>query len=159
MKDSGRLLWLVVGMLLGGVGAGLTLVRPHEARASSDRFEDYILCTGAVNITPKVPTDGVWLLDYRGGKLLGTVIDRNLGKIIGWAEVDLVTEFGLPPRQNVHFMMSTGNIAQGQAALYVAEVTSGKFGVYTMGPRPDGQPGVIIKRHDLVLFRQGQKNG
>jgi hypothetical protein len=68
--------------------------------------------------------------------------------------MDLVTEFGLPPRQNVHFMMTTGMIANGQAALYVAETSSGKFGVYTMGIRPDGQGGVMIKRHDLVLFRQ-----
>ena len=157
MTDRGRLLWLMVGMLLGGLGVGLTLGRSNEAQAANDRFEDYILCTGAVNVTPKVPTDGVWLLDYRAGKLLGTVIDRMTGKIIGWAEVDLVTEFGLPPRQNVHFMMTTGTISQGQAALYVAEVTSGKFGVYTMGPRPDGQAGVMIKRHDLVLFRQAGK--
>jgi hypothetical protein len=158
MKDSGRLFWLVVGLLLGGAGAGLVFMRPHEARANTDRYEDYVICTGAVGLNPRVPTDGVWLLDYRGGKLLGTVIDRTLGKIIGWAEVDLVTEFGLPPRQNVHFIMTTGSIAQGQAALYVAEVTTGKFGVYTMGQRPDGQPGVVIKRHDLVMFRQGQKN-
>ncbi len=158
MKDSGRLFWLVVGIALGGVGAGLVFMRPNEARANNDRYEDYVICTGAVGLNPKVPTDGVWLLDYRGGKLLGTVIDRTLGKIIGWAEVDLVTEFGLPPRQNVHFIMTTGSIAQGQAALYVAEVTTGKFGVYTMGQRADGQPGVVIKRHDLVMFRQAPKN-
>src|SRR4029077_1615513 len=132
------------------------VIRPREARANNDRYEDYIICTGAVALNPKIPTDGVWLLDYRGGKLLGTVIDRTLGKIIGWAEVDLVTEFGIPLRQNVHFMMTTGNIAQGQAALYVAETTTGKLGVYTMGPRPDGQPGIIIRRHDLVPFRQVQ---
>ena len=29
--------------------------------------------------------------------------------------------------------MTTGMITQGQAALYVAETTTGKFGVYTMG--------------------------
>ena len=154
MTDRGRLLWLMVGIILGGVGVGLTLGRSNEAQAANDRFEDYILCTGAVNVTPRVPTDGVWLLDYRAGKLLGTVIDRLSGKIIGWAEVDLVTEFGLPPRQNVHFLMTTGQIALSQSALYIAETTSGKFGVYTMGMRPDGQPGIMIKRHDLVLFRQ-----
>src|SRR5262249_8838316 len=83
-----------------------------------------------------------WLLDYRAGKLLGTVIDRNQGKIVGWAEVDLVTEFGVQPKQPVHFLMTTGMIAQGQAALYVAETTTGKFGVYTMGPRPAHQAGM-----------------
>ena len=155
MTDRVRFLWLFTGLALGIAGTMLYLLpnRPAQA-ASNDRYEDYILCTGAAGTTPRVPTDGVWLLDYRSGKLLGTVIDRNLGKIIGWAEVDLVTEFNLPPRQNVHFLMTTGNIALGQAALYVAETTSGKIGVYTMGPRFDGQPGVAIRRHDIGSFRQ-----
>ncbi len=156
MRDIGRLLWLAVGLLLGALGVGIYLSQAKPVHAHNDRYEDYILCTGAVAVHPHSPTDGVWLLDYRNGKLQGTVIDRVAGKIVGWAEVDLVTEFGIPPRQNVHFLMTTGQISQGQAALYVAETTTGKFGVYTMGPRPDKQPGVIIRRHDLVMFRQGK---
>ncbi|MFO0930344.1 MAG: hypothetical protein U0736_25505 [Gemmataceae bacterium] len=159
MTDRTRLLWLMVGLLLGGAGASLYLGSHPVARAGNDRFEDYILCTGAVGVNPKAPTDGVWLLDYRGGKLLGTLIDRIQGKILGWAEVDLVSEFNLPPRQNVHFLMTTGMIAQGQAALYVAETGSGKFAVYTMGQRPDGKAGVMIKRHDMVLFRGAPRVG
>src|SRR5207237_7646858 len=105
-------------------------------------------------VAPEAPTDGVWLLDYRAGKLLGTVIDRTTGKIVGWAEVDLVTEFGIQPKQNVHFLMTTGSIAQGQAALYVAETTTGKFGVYTMGSDPNGQQtGMVIRKHDMGSFR------
>jgi hypothetical protein len=155
MKDIHRWLWLMTGLVLGVAGAALYFGQSQQpVQASSDRYEDYIMCTGAVAIAPRAPTDGVWLLDYRSGKLQGTVIDRALGKIVGWAEVDLVTEFGIAPRQNVHFLMTTGNISQGQAALYVAETTSGKFGVYTMGPRPDGQSGVVIRRHDMVMFRQ-----
>jgi hypothetical protein len=156
MKDFGRLFWLLAGLLLGAVGAGLYVGLPRPAEAANDRYEDYILCTGPVAILPRAPTDGVWLLDYRAGKLLGTVIDRLQGKIVGWAEVDLVKEFGIAPKQNVHFMMTTGSIAAGQAALYVAETTTSKVGVYTMGPRPDGRPGIAIRRHDLVLFRQGR---
>src|SRR5262245_10014234 len=156
MKDSGRLLWLVVGLVLGGTAVGFALTKHPVVHAggASDRHEDYIICTGTVSLGPRSTTDGVWLLDYRAGKLLGTVIDRAQGKISGWAEVDLVTEFGLQPRANVHFLMATGQVSASQAALYVAEVSSGKFGVYTMSPRADGQPGVSIKRHDLVLFRQ-----
>ncbi len=162
MRDSGRLLWLTVGLLLGAAGTGAFLLggglgllpgQARTAQAGNDRFEDYVMATGSVAVNPRAPTDGVWLLDYRSGKLLGTVIDRNRGKIIGWAEVDLVSEFGIPPRQNVHFLMTTGQISNQQAALYVAETTTGKFGVYTMGPRPDGREGVLINRHDLVLFR------
>jgi hypothetical protein len=153
MRDSARLLWLATGLLLGAAGTGLYLLPSRPAQAANDRFEDYIICTGAVGVTSRAPTDGVWLLDYRSGKLLGTVIDRTLGKIVGWAELDLVAEFGIQPRENVHFLMTTGNIAQGQAALYVAETTTGKLGVYTMGPRLDGQSGAAIRRHDLVPFR------
>ena len=154
MQDLGRFLWLALGIALGVGGTVLWLTGAKPAYANNDRYEDYVLCTGACSVMPKVQTDGVWLLDYRAGKLLGTVIDRTQGKIVGWAEVDLVTEFGVQPKQPVHFLMTTGMIAQGQAALYVAETTTGKFGVYTMGPRPDNKGGIVIRRHDLVLFRQ-----
>ncbi len=108
----------------------------RPAEAANDRFEDYILTTGPVALQPFVETDGVWLLDYRTGKLLATVIDRNVGKIISWAEVDLQQEFGIQPKQNVHFMMTTGSITRGQAAVYLAETTTGRMGVYSMGAAP-----------------------
>ena len=154
MKDLGRLLWLALGLLLGVAGAWMFFLSSRPAEAANDRFEDYILSTGPVAVQVRADTDGVWLLDYRSGKLLGTVIDRTIGKIISWAEVDLTTEFGLQPKQSVHFMMTTGTITRGQAAVYLAETTTGKIGVYTMGPRPDGRPGIAIRRHDLTLFRQ-----
>ena len=157
MHDLGRFLWLALGIALGVGGTVLWLTGAKPAYANNDRYEDYVLCTGACSVMPKVQTDGVWLLDYRAGKLLGTVIDRTQGKIVGWAEVDLVTEFGLPPRANVHFLLTTGQVSPTQSVLYVAETTSGKFGVYTMGARPDGQPGVVIRRHDLVTFRQAKQ--
>ena len=159
MTDRHRLLWLAVGMLLGAAGVSVYFTQLPAARAANDRYEDYIMSTGPAAVRPGAPTDGVWLLDYRAGKLLGTLIDRTRGKIVGWAEVDLVSEFGLPPRQNVHFLMTTGMIASGQAALYIAETTSGKIAVYTMGPRTDGQTGVMIRKHDMVPFRGQPKPG
>lgn len=155
MKDLGRFLWLGLGLFLGFVGAAIYLTPARSALAANDRFEDYVVCTGPVAIQPGAPTDGVWLLDYRSGKLLASVIDRGLGKITSWAEVDLVNEFAIQPKQNVHFLMTTGTITQGQAALYLAETTTGKLGIYTMGGRPDNKPGVAVRRHDMVLFRQG----
>jgi hypothetical protein len=154
MNDIRRLFWLCVGLILGGASVAFYFFQTKTVEAANgDRYEDYILCTGTVAVNARAPTDGVWLLDYRAGKLLGTLVDRNSGKLVGWYEVDLVTEFGIAPKQPVHFLMTTGQVSQTQAALYVAETTTGKFGVYTMGPRPDGQPGVIINRHDLVFFR------
>jgi hypothetical protein len=150
-----RVWCLTVGVLLGGLGSFLYLGPGRQAEASThDRYEDYIMVTGPASMTPNTPMDGVWLLDYRSGKLLGTIIDRSTGRISGWAEVDLVSEFALQPKQNVHFLMTTGNISAGQAALYIAETNTGKFGVYTMGPRADGQVGVAVRRHDLSFFRK-----
>jgi hypothetical protein len=153
MKHVVRSSWLAAGLALGVFATALYFGQARPALATNDRYEDYILCTGPVALNFKIPTDGVWLLDYRSGKLLATVIDRTVGKIVGWAEVDLVTEFGIQPKENVHFMMTTGTITQGQAALYVAETTTGKFAVYTMGPRPDGRTGLMIRRHDQLYFR------
>jgi hypothetical protein len=144
--------------LLAGVGLGTILMTAFAGNtrtvqaSTNDRYQDYIICTGAVAINPRAVTDGVWMLDYRSGKLMGTVIDRTVGKIVGWAEVDLVSEFAIAPKQDVHFMMTTGNIAQGQAALYIVEISTGKFGIYTMGPNPEGQ-GLVIRRHDMSSFR------
>jgi hypothetical protein len=148
------MLWLISGAALGAAVTWFLNASTRPVLAlGNDRYEDYILCTGPVALNNNMPTDGVWLLDYRTGKLLGTLIDRGFGKIGGWAELDLVTEFALQPKGNVHFMMTTGSITNGQAALYIAETSTGRFGIYTMGPRPDGRPGVAIRRHDLTMFR------
>jgi hypothetical protein len=154
MKDTGRLIWLLTGLCLGVAGAGIySLGQPRTVLAASDRYEDYVLCTGPMMSHLKSETDGIWLLDYRSGKLLGTVIDKGLGKFIGWAELDLVQEFQVPPRQNVHFMMETGRLGQGRSALYVTETSTGRIGAYTLASRPDGA-GFMIQRSDLTTFRQ-----
>ena len=154
MKATGQFVFLVVGIAVGVVAAVFYLGQPSMVRAASnDRYQDYIMATGAVSVNPRVQTDGVWMLDYKSGKLLGTVIDRAQGKIVGWAEVDLRTEFGLVPQQDVHFIMTTGYVTQGQSALYLAETATGQFGVYTMGPGQTGN-GIVIRRHDMTKFRQ-----
>jgi hypothetical protein len=153
MRESKSTTVLVLGVAVGVVVATLFLSHPrHVGAASNDRSGEYVMATGAVSINPRVQTDGVWMLDYRSGKLLATVIDKTAGKIVGWAEVDLTSEFQVKALQDVHFMMTTGYVTQGQSALYVAETTTGKFGVYTMGPGVNGQ-GIVIRRHDMTSFR------
>lgn len=148
-KNLGVALGLIVGL---GLGLGYRGVN-QPVWAMVDRHEETIMCTGPVQVLTGQKTDGLWMLDYRTGRLIGSIIDRNTGKVSNWAEVDLVNEFGAGPRNNVHFMMVTGQVTQGQAALYLAETVSGKFGVYSMGPRTDGQPGMAIRRHDMTTFR------
>ena len=153
MKSLSRFAFLIVGAV-GGVIATMAYIGPPKpaAAASNDRFQDSIMATGAVQINPRVQTDGVWLLDYKAGKLLGTVIDRTSGKLVGWSEVDLRTEYNLTAQQDVHFMMTTGYVTQGQSALYLAETSTGQFGVYTMGVGQGGS-GIVIRRHDMTRYR------
>ncbi len=154
MSKKGAAFWLALGLVLGGCAVSLFTNRSRPAFAGNDRFEDFAMCTGPVTVPLNNHTDGIWLLDYKAGKLLGSLVDRATGKVASWAEVDLIAEFGVAPRQNVHFLMTTGAIANNQAALYLAETVTGKFGVYTMGQRPDGLPGIAVRRHDMSFFRK-----
>src|SRR5204863_2799238 len=131
MRGKNGAIMLAVGLGLGlGVGWLLFGSQGTALASNGDRFEDYVICTGPVasNFSQHnfgVELDGVWLLDYRTGKLLGTTIDRNSGKLLAWSEVDLVSEFNLPPRASVHFLMTTGTVSKGTAALYLAETSTG----------------------------------
>jgi len=138
-----------------GMIAGLALLGgPRPVTAANDRIDGSIICTGAAGVNPRSPLDGVWLLDAKSGRLLATIVDRAAGKIVGFAEVDVAKEFGLPSAQAGQFMMTTGTIAMAQSALYLAETTTGKFAVYTMGPSTEGVAGVTILRHDMTSFRR-----
>ncbi|MBY0512611.1 MAG: hypothetical protein K2P78_01715 [Gemmataceae bacterium] len=153
MKTLGRVALVLVGVAAGVGGTLFYCGQPVPVQAASnDRYGDTIMATGAVSVNPRIQTDGVWLLDYKAGKLLGTVIDRTQGKIVGWAEVDLRTEFGIVAQQDVHFMMTTGYVSQGQSALYLSETSTGQMGVYTMGPGANGT-GIVIRRHDMTRYR------
>lgn len=166
MRNRNNTVMLAVGLSLGlGVGWLLFGSQGTALASNSDRFEDYIICTGPVasNFSQHnfgVELDGVWLLDYRTGKLLGTTVDRNSGKLLAWSEVDLVSEFNLPPRASVHFLMTTGSLSKGTSALYLAETTTGKMGVYTMQIQSDPSGGprtMLIRRHDQASFRKDIK--
>jgi hypothetical protein len=153
MRKVGGAVWLCVGLILGGAVTYMFQRPSQPVFAANDRHEDYILCTGQMALGVNIQADCVWLLDYRAGKLLGTIVDKNFGKVVGWADVDLVQEFGIAPKQNVHFMMTTGSLMKGQTALYLTEVTSGKFGIYTIAPVADGTGRMRIIRHDAAMFR------
>jgi hypothetical protein len=145
---------LALGVALGAIGFWLVGSGPRAAFAANDRAEQFILCTGMSGVNPRSPLDGVWLLDHKQGKLLATLVDRTIGKVTGFAELDLGKEFGVGSQQGVNFLMTTGTITPGQSALYLVEANSGKFGVYTLGPALDGGSGVTILRHDLTSFRK-----
>ena len=144
-------LGLIVGGLLGLLGGWFLFGQVKPIAAGDDRHDEFIISTGPINTgfdnLPKV--DGVWILDHKAGKLLASVVGKQ-GRIQSWAEVDLIREFGIAPRQQAHFMMTSGNIGL-RSAMYIADTVSGKLGVYTMGIGPNSS--IIVQRHDMVLFR------
>ncbi|MBI2808881.1 MAG: hypothetical protein HYX68_28190 [Planctomycetes bacterium] len=160
MLEKGRWVFLALGLAAGVAGMTFFRAPPQAVWAANDRHDDYIMATGLVGLGGNKVADGIWLLDYRAGKLLGTVVDPNFGKILPWAEVDLVKEFNIPPKQNVHFLMTTGATIQGptgpikHTALYLTEINTGRFGVYTMIPILNGSNRMMIRRHDLSVFRR-----
>jgi hypothetical protein len=137
---------LIVGILMGW---GLASCRPPSLQASAgDRSGEAIVATGPVLIRwdesakSAVPTDAVYLLDYKGGRLLATVptFQQTTGTaqlIEPFSERDLVADFKLDldvgPRPR--FLMTTGSLGAnnaGWAPLYVFETTTSQVGVYRM---------------------------
>ncbi len=159
--------WLSVSSaLVAGLAVGwfLNTKEPVLAGGSTDRHEDFIMATGPINQAFSNNTqflnaelDGVWVLDYKSGKLLATTMNRQTGKTIAFGEVDLVKEFEIAPRANVHFVMTTGIVVKGQSVLYLMETTTGKLGVYSMLANESSTPGaserILIRRHDMLSVR------
>lgn len=166
-----RRTWMTVSAaMICGLAIGWFFNSKQPVFASSvDRYEDFIMATGPVNQSFSGNTngnnnqflnadlDGVWVLDYKAGKLLASTINRQTGKMIQFGEVDLVKEFEIAPRANVHFMMSTGVVVRGQSVLYLLETSTGKMGVYSMISNESGTPGsserILIRRHDMMQVR------
>ena len=158
MKEIGRLFWMIVGVALGVAGTFTLRSGPDKVQAASnDRYEDYVMCTGPVEVIPKTPTDGVWLLDYKGGKLLGTVIDRVKGKIVTWAEVDLVEPVRHSAQAERPFHHDGRHHRPGTVRPVHRRDHDRQVRRLHMGPRPDHQPGMVIRRHDMTSFRQAAK--
>jgi hypothetical protein len=177
MWNLGRWLCFGLGLAVGIGGTAWHLASSRPALAMNDRHEDYIIATGPILKGPIINNpvgkqsekagapsanfpystgsyDGIWLLDYRTGKLLGAVVDSNMGMVSPWENVDLVTEFNIAPKQNVHFLMTTGSTINGQTALYLTETTSGRFAIYSMSVPMTPMQAPVIRRHNASNFRR-----
>jgi hypothetical protein len=161
---------LMTGVLLGWVVASL---RPAPARASAgDRAGECIVATGPVLIQyddvarAPIPIDALYLLDYKGGRLLATIPTyRQTGAathlIDTFAERDLAADFKLEldtgPRPR--FLMTTGSLgtySSGWAPLYVFETTTNQLGVYRMHVAQSAGP-ASRPRFELVELRSYAK--
>jgi hypothetical protein len=138
---------LIVGVILGW---SLSLFRPAPLYAGGgDRAGETIVTTGSVlvqydNATQSpVSLDAVYILDYKGGRLIATVPTFRQSAssttiIDAFAERDLAADFKLDldaGKDRPHFLMTTGALGRstaGWAPLYVVETTSNQVGVYKL---------------------------
>jgi hypothetical protein len=156
---------LVLGLVLGWVLANL---RPAAIRASGgDRSGESIVTTGPILIRydegskVQVPLEALYILDYKAGKLLGTVPALHqtgrqstyLGTI---AERDLAADFKIDPDNGPkpHFLMTTGSLGSysgGWAPLYVYESSTSQIAMYRIHEQTVGTKGVT--RLELLELR------
>lgn len=143
----------VVTLFAGlAIGWGLAGPRAPALRAyGGDRWDESVLTTGPAFIKYnegskiQVAQDAIYFLDYRAGKILGTVpLMRQLAGetryLSGFAERDLVADFKIDADAGArpHFLMTTGAMASGAgntygdgwAPLFVFETTTRQVAVY-----------------------------
>jgi hypothetical protein len=164
--------------LVAGVGLGwlLATVRPAPVHASAgDRAGESIVATGPVLVQfddstrSPIPLDALYLLDYKGGRLLATIPTyRQTGSgtqlIDSFAERDLAADFKLDlevgPRPR--FLMTTGSLgsfSSGWAPLYVFETTTGQLAVYRMHTSQTLAPGARPKFELVELKSYARPEG
>ncbi|QEH37780.1 hypothetical protein OJF2_63710 [Aquisphaera giovannonii] len=143
---------LLVGLLMGW---GMSSLRPASLHAGGgDRSGESIVATGPILVrydeTNKiqVPTEALYLLDYRSGRLVATVPALHqtgaTSKYFGaFAERDLVSDFklDLDTGPKPHFLMTTGSLGtytSGWAPLYVFETSTGQVALYRVKEQTTG---------------------
>jgi len=135
---------LVIGVALGWI---LGMMRPAPLRAGAgDRSGESIVATGPVFVRydegakAAIPLDAIYVLDYKGGRLLATIPTfrqsaSSTRVIETFVERDLVADFKLELDSGAapHFLMTTGSLGpytSGWAPLFVFETTTNQVGVY-----------------------------
>ncbi len=149
-------MWLFVGLL---AGAWLTnLSRPTSVFAvATDRQENFALATCAVD----TGIEAVVTLDFLTGEMNGAVLNPGTRKFSISYHRNIVNDFKLEAGKPPKFAIVTGdvylrtgsNFKLAPSAIYIAEVNSGKMGVYTFAynsttlARPD-----LTSQQEFVLL-------
>ena len=90
-EGLGSVLWMTVGAfsVIGGVSSGVAAL-PHSPTTTAS---DYMMCTGTASMVRGVPTaSGCSTI---AAEIAGNDGEHAAGKLVGWAEVDLLSEFGI----------------------------------------------------------------
>ncbi len=131
-----KLTWLIVGAL---VGIGLMQFWPQTPlhATATDRREGFAIATGLMGDG----VEAIYFLDFLTGDLTAAVISRHTSKFTAIYKRNVLEDFGADPSKSPQFLMVTGevNLIRGaatlrpsDAALYIAELNSGKVAAYAI---------------------------
>ena len=132
----GRLVWLGIGLLGGLILTGFWPDAPLHAVAT-DRCQTFAMATGPVD----EEVEAVYFLDFLTGNLNAVVLGRQGNGFTAFFQYNVLNDLGVDPAKNPRFMMVTGMANQrgsrarwrpSLAAVYVAEVTTGKVAAYAI---------------------------
>jgi hypothetical protein len=137
---------LGIGVILGWLLASVPRPLPKAYALGGDRWGDKIVASGPVTVRyderlrAPLKQDALYYLDYRGGRLLGTIPSYQQSgatvKLIDtFAERDLVADFKLDTETGPkpHFLMTTceiGAYSMGWAPLFVFETETNQVATY-----------------------------
>ena len=133
-----RFAWILTGLI---AGIGLASIWPHEplaAGAGSDRNEKFAIVTAELGIN----TEAVFILDFLTGRLTGASLNRTRSGtgFVYFYYRNVAEDFKVAGNATPYYAITSGTAeiqnsggAQwGQAAIYVAELNSGRVQAYAI---------------------------
>jgi hypothetical protein len=132
-KTENRTVLLLIGMI---AGLCLASMWPHEPAlaAATDRSSKFAILTVPVGVLER--SEGVFILDFLTGRLSGAVLNNRTGTFTHRYSRNLAADFGriANPQYAIVGGQATlpnrGRMSFAGGAIYVAEMTSGKFICY-----------------------------
>jgi hypothetical protein len=156
-----RAAWLGIGALAGLALGGFWPQAPLHSVAT-DRQENFAIATGIVDSD----VEAVYTLDFLTGELSAAVLNPSTRLFAAGYKRNITADLGVETGKSPKYLMVSG-LAElrgggqtqfGSSVLYVAELTSGKLGVYAIsnanaaatGRAGTGQPIILLQ---VVPFR------
>lgn len=131
-----RFLWPVVFLGVGLVLGSLWPQTPLHTTAT-DRADTYAIATGYLD----QDVEAVYFLDFLTGDLTAAVLGRRPGVFGAVYRYNVLQDLQVDPTKNPKFLMVTGladiprtggRVEASRAAVYVAEITTGKVAAYVV---------------------------
>jgi hypothetical protein len=155
-----RWVWLAAG-LLGG--ACISYFWPHEPAlaVTNDRADKFGLATCMVqpSFAGAGELEGIFVLDYLTGRLVGSVLSPKDGKFNHAYFRNVAADFAVNPKDKPAYAMvagrnqivSRGGVTLSTGVMYVGELKSGKIAAYAF-PYNDSIPAGPIPMEPIAYF-------